>query len=291
VLKSVSAAIVNHNTSSLAEIALRSLRWAADRSGTAVNLSIVDNHSTDDTRALRSAVEECGAGWESSRWPVGGSTLNTHGDVLRDFVLARPDADGFLFVDSDICFLELDALAVMLSELDAEPGLWAVQARLLTSGQVSAATFNEAVHRKRRPVLLSARMTVEGDDGRLSVKDFNQSGRRMGRCHPGCALIRNTDAFRLAARHLGFSASWTWSNDPRLAGLSDTLSMVSRAMYTHHMRHIISTASVIHFWHGTSTGLGQGHERLLRHLRAGDVPAFLAECARAPEAAPASVPG
>lgn len=275
-LKSVDAVIVNHNTSAFAELAVRSLHAAALLAGTVVRITLVDNHSTDDTRALREAVAECGCDWELSRWPAGGQPLTTHGDVLRDFVLARPDADGFLFAESDICFLEPDALSTMLTELDAQPAVWAVQGRLLTGRYVGPVTFREAVHRKRRPLELTAHLSLETDDGSTSTMDTVHSGRRIPRCHPGCALIRNSDPFQLATRHLGYSAAWTWSNDRQLGGLSDTLSLVSNVMRTHRQRHLMSAASVIHFWHGTRAGFTEHHENLVKHLRNGETTEFTA---------------
>jgi hypothetical protein len=276
-LKSVEAVVVNHNTSRFAELALRSLSWAATRCGTDVRVTVADNHSADGTAELRAAVEECGAAWELTRWPAGRQPLTTHGDVLRDFVLARPDAEGFLFVESDVCFLDPSALRVMLGELAAD-GVWAVQARLLTDKIAGPATFREALHRKRRPIELTAHLELETDDGTSATLDLRHSGRRIPRCHPGCALIRNSPAFQLAARHLGFSACWTWSNDVQLGGLSDTLSLVSNVMRTHRCRHRISTASVVHFWHGTRAGFGERHERLLRCLRRGEIDQFTVAC-------------
>jgi hypothetical protein len=272
----VEAVIVNHNTSRFAEIALRSLSLAADRSGPGLRVTVVDNHSIDETRYLRAAVDELGAGWETSRWPAGRHTVNTHGDVLRDFVLSRAGAAGFLFVDSDICFLAPSALAVMRGELAEDPSVWAVGARLITGRPTGPAMFREAVHRKRRPLTLTARIGLEADDGTFSSIDLDHAGRRIARCHPACALIRNSDVFQLAVRHLGLSAAWTWSNDRELGGLSDTLALVSNVMRTHRRWHRISTASVIHFWHGTSAGFRPGHEELLTHLRRGDVERFVA---------------
>ena len=162
-LNYVAAIIINHNTSRFAEIALRSLRLAAERANVDVRVTVVDNHSSDDTVALHAAIEECGASWELSRWPAGKQALTTHGDVLRDFVLARPEAPAFLFADSDICFHEPDAIAVMLEELNEMSDVWAVQARLLTNKltdpsnylEVGPASFMEMVRRKRRGITLA----------------------------------------------------------------------------------------------------------------------------------------
>src|SRR5689334_17713044 len=127
----VRAVIVNHNTSLFSELALRSLlgSHASDRA-IDLDVTVADNHSSDPhVSQLRAACDELGSRFELSRWPVDGSTVNTHGDVLRDFVLAHPDADHFLFVDCDIDFEEAGAVTTMLEDLDADDTLWCVQAR------------------------------------------------------------------------------------------------------------------------------------------------------------------
>jgi hypothetical protein len=197
--------------------------------------------------------------------------------VLRDFVLARPEAPAFLFADSDICFFDPAVVAVMCAELTADAAVWAVGARLLTEQvPTGAGSFTDAVRHSRRPVALTARMEVETDDGGMSTMDLVHRGRRLPRCHPGCALIRNCRPFHLAVRHLGLSASWTWANDPRLGGLRDTLSTVSGAMRTHDLWSRISAASVLHFGHGTQLDLSPAQEALLGRLRAGEAAAFTA---------------
>jgi hypothetical protein len=54
---------------------------------------------------------------------------NSHGDVLRAFVLAHEDASHRWFVDADVVFTGPDCLGVVLSDLAAGPDLWAGQAR------------------------------------------------------------------------------------------------------------------------------------------------------------------
>jgi hypothetical protein len=100
----------------------------------------------------------------------------------------------------------------------------------------------------------------------------------MPRCHPACALIRNSEPFQLAVRHLGLSACWTWANDVQLGGLSDTMSLVSRAMRTHNLWHRISRTAVIHFWHGANSPFTQDQELLLGHLRSDEIDQFVAAC-------------
>src|SRR2546425_12064280 len=102
----IEAVIVNHNTSAFAELCLRSLRASEDRA-VGMRVTVADNDSDDDgVGALRDAAAECGARFERSRWPYSESTVNTHGDVLRDFVLGSPDALYYLFLDADVVFTQ-----------------------------------------------------------------------------------------------------------------------------------------------------------------------------------------
>lgn len=80
----VYAAIVNHNTSLFAELALRSLVasvGAGDRECD-LRITVLDNHSTDDVESLLAAANEASASFELTRWPAADATFNTHGDVL-----------------------------------------------------------------------------------------------------------------------------------------------------------------------------------------------------------------
>jgi hypothetical protein len=128
----VRAVIANHNTSLFSELALRSLLRSheSDRDDIELETTVVDNHSSDARLpVLRALCADVGVAFETSRWPADDFTLNTHGDVLRDFVLADAGADHFLFVDADIDFEEEGSVSVLVDDIDADEQLWAVQAR------------------------------------------------------------------------------------------------------------------------------------------------------------------
>jgi len=99
----IEACIVNHNCSQFSELALRSL--VATNRGAGVHVSVVDNHSTDPgVDALREATDALGARFVLARWPAESARVNSHGEVLRDFVLDHSGAEFYLFVDADVVF-------------------------------------------------------------------------------------------------------------------------------------------------------------------------------------------
>ena len=240
----IEAVIVNHNTSLFAELALRSLVATSGEPGEPYRLAVtvMDNHSADDTGPLVDAVLELGAQFQLSRWPAAGVNLNSHGDVLRDFVLARPEADYFLFIDSDIDFESDRPLAVMLAELAEDPNLWAVQARFSSverrEGEGASLDIGAG-----RPFRASIGEWVWDETSKVPV-----SGIGHARCHPGATLIRNSQLFQGVARHVGFSSLVVIAADPEVAGFHDTLGMASAAFAGFGSRYALSAARVHHFF-------------------------------------------
>jgi hypothetical protein len=272
-MKAVEAVIVNHNTSVYAELALRSLRHVEDGQ-VPLNITIMDNHSTDDTRALLAAASALDARFETSRWPAAEAQRNTHGDVLRDFVMSRRDVDAFLFVESDICFLTKASVSKMVKELQA-PDTWAIQARLIatqrhTSEELVAMTL--AYQRRGRQIGLKSQLFgPRGGEIEALIPETMHWATIMPRCHPGGALVRNDEVLQRTARYIGFAQVWSWSSDRYLEGFGDTLGMVSQVMRTHGRRYAYSETSVLHFWHGTRTATDPDVRalRLLHELRCG----------------------
>ena len=102
----IKAVAVNHNTSAYMELMTRSLfdRHPQD-SGLHLSLHIFDNASQDDMTDLESYAECTGIPIVQSGFTT--ETIhNSHGEVLRQFVLENPEATHYLFLDSDVCFLE-----------------------------------------------------------------------------------------------------------------------------------------------------------------------------------------
>jgi hypothetical protein len=240
----VRAIIVNHNTSLFAELALRSLMWThTDDSSIDLLVSVVDNHSTDaELDQLKAACEEHGAEFALSRWPVAEKRLNTHGDVLRDFVLSHDEADRFLFVDSDIDFEEPATVSTLAADLEADDELWAVQARFRFSEERDGPGGSLDIWAGRPIALKVGRAIDRWDD----VNGFDGSIQR--RCHPGATLCANTSLFRRVTEVIGFSTAVRLSADSEHGGFFDTLGLASAAMAANGKRYGLSRATVHHFF-------------------------------------------
>jgi hypothetical protein len=237
----VEACVVNHNTSEFAELALRTLvathqqRLAAGQ----LRVSVVDNHSTDEGLSdLVAAARKLGATFQRSRWPAATAPVNSHGDVLRDFVAAHHQATHVLFVDADVVFTAPDPLGVMLAEMDGSRDVWAVQARF---------HWDEDKHGPGASLDIWAghRDQFRVGIGRMPVQSF--PGQHKRRCNPACTLVANTPVFRSVAEIIGLSAGVVVSADEQLAGFADTLGLASLAMRTHGLRYVLSAVTVGHY--------------------------------------------
>jgi hypothetical protein len=240
----VRAIIVNHNTSLFAELALRSLMWAhTGDSSIDLLVSVVDNHSTDaELDGLKGACVEHGAEFVLSRWPLAEATLNTHGDVLRDFVLRHDDAERFLFVDSDIDFEEAATISTLAADLAADDELWAVQARFRFSEMRDGPGGSLDIW-AGRPVVLKVGNAIDRWEHQNGFE-----GSIQRRCHPGATLCANTPLFPRVAQVIGFSTAVRLSADSEHGGFFDTLGLASAAMATNGRRYALSRATVHHFF-------------------------------------------
>jgi hypothetical protein len=241
----VRAVIVNHNTSLFSELALRSLMRSheADRDDIELDVTVVDNHSSDDALpGLRALCSELGVAFESSRWPADEAPVNTHGDVLRDFVLADTRADHFLFVDCDIDFEEEGSVSVLVDDLAADEELWAVQARFRWTEENHGADASLDIWAGRPIDLRVGRSIDRWDD----VDGF--TGTIQRRCHPGATLVRNSEMFRRVANVVGFACAVRMSADPAHGGFLDTFGLACAAMEAAGYRYRLSRATVHHFF-------------------------------------------
>jgi len=212
----IQAVSVNHNTSRYLELMLRSL-FAQHPVGLNLAVSVFDNASTDGTDELVRYAERVGVPVRQSGWPRG-THGNSHGDVLRRFVLDRPGCSHYLFLDADVVFIEPNTIQTMLSELERTPGAFAIGPRMSWDG----ANEIPAAARQSNPDICSARL------------------------HPCCALVRNTPVFRSVVDLIGCScATYHWADRDEFL---DTFKLMTRVMLTHGLRHILSSALVRHFF-------------------------------------------
>jgi hypothetical protein len=216
--------LVNHNTSLYAELALRSL--IALNPNDEFDITVVDNKSSDDTAALFSWAHEEGIAVEQSGFTTS-EPANTHGEVLRRFVLESPSTEYFLFLDADACFVHSGTVGEMRTRLDGTVTAFAAQAEILL--YVSA-----ALGRQPRP-----REYIQQQDGsRL---------RLFARPHPFCLLVRDSLQFRLVAEHIGFSNASRSAASEELRGFYDTFGLAGAAMRTHGSGWLVAGGPVLHY--------------------------------------------
>ena len=210
----IEAVSVNHNTSSYMELMLRSL-FAHHSAGLNLSLTVIDNASTDKADGLKAFAE-------SKQVPIiqSGFTTetlnNSHGEILRQFVLDHPDCSHYLFLDADVCFLADETLNVMVRELDGNPDAFGIGPRL--SGDGVSEIPQES--REKNPDICDARL------------------------HPCCALVKNTPLFRSIVEEIGLSCvKYLWADEEEYV---DTFKLMTKVMKTHQLKHIFSSLMVHH---------------------------------------------
>jgi hypothetical protein len=242
----IEAISVNHNTSPYMELMLRSL-LTRHQSGLNMSVTILDNASQDDMTGLSAYA----ARKQVPLLPSGFTTAtmnNSHGEVLRRFVLDHPNCTHYLFLDADVCFVEDGTLHTMLAELEQAPGAFGIGPRMSWDGveEIPAAV------RQANPDICDARL------------------------HPGCALVRNTPLFRQVVESVGFScAKYLWAEREEYL---DTFKLMTIVMRTHGQPHVFSSKLILHFfctsydWDDEATRLHKQsvRDRLLGELRAQD---------------------
>lgn len=216
-MRRIAAVCVNHNTSPYVELMLRSLfanHRHIDELG--LDLVILDNESEDDRTTMLGYAARVGV-------PVRPSGFNTHtkhnshGEILRRFVLDTPDATHYLFLDADVVFHQADTLDRLVTALDDAPmDVYAAAPR------VGYAHNLQEIPEKSRPNIYHRRL------------------------HPLCALFRNTPVFRRAAEEVGFHCyrSLRAQEDQYL----DTNELFTIVMRTHGLRYIRCEPMVLHFF-------------------------------------------
>jgi hypothetical protein len=210
----IEAAAVNHNTSSYMELMLRSL-FARHSPDLDLSITVFDNASEDDGAGLRAYAEEMGVPIVQSGFTTQ-TQNNSHGEILRRFVLEHLDCTHYLFLDADVCFVQDDTIGVMLEELEKAGDAFGIGPRLSWDGVNELS--EEAL---RNPDLYEARL------------------------HPCCALVRNTELFRRVVEEVGLSCvKYLWAEREEYL---DTFKLMTKVIKTHGLRHLISSRMVLHF--------------------------------------------
>jgi hypothetical protein len=195
------------------------LRSLFARHGLALPLTVTvyDNASEDDTAGLRAYAARRRVPILPSGFTVH-SRNNSHGEILRRFVLERPACSHYLFLDADICFVQDETLTVMLRELAGAEGAFGIGARQSWDGL----TEIPVAVRVANPDICDARL------------------------HPCCALVVNSPTLRRVVEEIGLScARYLWAERDEYL---DTFALLTRVMRTHGQRHVLSSRLVRHFF-------------------------------------------
>lgn len=209
----IQAVVVNHNTSKYTELMLRSL---FDRHPAPLDFSVTvfDNASQEDTVALEDYAREKGIPLLPSGFELK-TEFNSHGEILRRFVLEHPECVYYLFLDADICFLESDTILTMRHELEQDPGAFGIAPRLSA-------------------------------DGALEIPSEYRDKVYHSRLHPCCALVKNTALFRRVVEEIGFSCvKYLWAEREDYL---DTFQLMTKVMKTHNAHPLQSSKMVLHFF-------------------------------------------
>jgi hypothetical protein len=210
----IHAVVANHNTSPWTELLVRSL-FARHRN-LPIDLTIVDNASTDDMDGLRRATEQLGVPIVQSGFTTR-TEHNSHGEILQRFVLdpARERASHLLFLDADVCFTRANTIQRLLDALDEDEAAFGAGPRMSWDGETELPADVAG-----NPALYTARL------------------------HPCCALVRNTPVFRGVVQEIGLScATYLWADRTQYL---DTFELMTMVMRTHGQHHVIADALVLH---------------------------------------------
>lgn len=226
---------VNHGTVDYADLMLRSLiAHHPDRS----KIDILLLHTGEDDLGRLAWTERHGVRIRPTGYPIE-VPVTTHGEILRDAVLAEPDCDAYLFVDSDVAFNRDDTIDHLAADLANDPSLFAVQATWLAP---DGTIFDETDGVGKRSWI---REQVRPDGEQDWSEPYEYETGYGDRVHPFCVLVRNDHVFRTAVETIGLSPGGTQC--VRGALWYDTLGLLTQVMKTHDRTWRRSEAGVIHF--------------------------------------------
>jgi hypothetical protein len=212
----IQAVCVNHNTSPYTELMVRSC-FATHDKHLPIRFTIYDNTSTDDSEPLAQYLQANSIPFFQSSFSTA-TKNNSHGEILRRFVLEHKTCSHFLFLDADVCFTARDTLLTMLRELESDSNAFGIGPRMSWDGKSEI----PAEARTQNPDIMDARL------------------------HPCCALVKNTALFQEVVEVIGLHAVQSlWAERDEYI---DTFKLMTRVMGTHHQHHRISSAMIIHFF-------------------------------------------
>jgi hypothetical protein len=233
---------VNHNTSHFVELMLRTLFFTNALDSIDLHLFVLDNGSDDayldqlQAYLAEQRIPLIQTGFDNALAP------EKHGAAFDAFVQEYADCTHYLFLDSDIWFVEENTIPTMLGELlESPPSVFANQARI----------YGYYAYR-----------VIEGRDGQPGAGDVDDlptwqvscyntayAARLVRRCSPACSLVANTPVFRKVVETIGLGRAMSF--EVGSAKWFDTFSLMTHVMDTHGLRFIVSSKRINHF---TMTG-------------------------------------
>ena len=228
---------INHGSTPYMDLLLRSL-FAHHRDRSRIDVLVLNSGPDHDLDRLDWA-RRLGTRIRPSGYPLD-VPVSTHGEILRDAVLAEPDCDAYLFVDSDVCFTADNTIGAMVEERTADTHLFAVQAAWATvEGTIydPAGVPNTSTSQIRQAVRFADQ--EQWTDSAIFPVGYGD------RVHPFCTLVRNDQVFRSIVELLGLSPAMT---ECVRGGLFwDALGLLTQVMRTHGRTWTTSAQSVLHF--------------------------------------------
>ncbi len=238
----IHAVTVNHNTSLFCELMLRSL-FASHRANFPLSMTVMDNASTDDTTILQAYCQAQGIPFRQSGFTTEPGQPNTHGEILRAYILEHPDCTHYLFIDPDVWFLKQGTLNTMLTELERDTRAFGIAPRFSPEGEHENHMPSGNAHTGEAFILDATIKLAEQEDfpPRMQTRAVLQP-----RLHPFCALVKNTSSFRRVVESVGLSPALTVAVREGL--FWDTFGLATAVMATHGQLALLSTAMVGHFF-------------------------------------------
>ena len=230
---------LNHNTSHFVELMLRTLFLTNQLDTFDLTMTILDNASDDDQLpALRSYLDTRRVSVQQTGFDTA-IAVEKHGAALQAFVMQHPECSHYLFLDSDMWFVERDTIGTMLHELDgAGPDVFGNQARIAGYYAGRIIEGHGGVPGAGDPPTWQTTY-----DGRTYVTSITP------RCSPVCSLIKNTPLFRRVVEIIGFTPIRRLHFDREL--YYDTFGLMTSVMQTHQQRFIVSSKTINHFTQAT----------------------------------------
>ena len=239
------AVTVNQNTSHFTELMLRTLFLKNDLQGIEFRITVLDNHSDDESlESLRAYLTQREitlrqTGLDTSVAP------EKHGTVFARFIQEEQDCSHYLFLDSDMWFIEKDTIPTMLKELsEASSNTFANQA------QIFGYYAYRIIEGKDR---VAGANDLDGMTWETLLQNPAQTARyetHIGkRCSPVCTLVKNLPTFHTVVERFGLTPAIRFG--PGQAIHYDTFSLMTNVMATHGYEFMVSSKRVNHF---TETG-------------------------------------